>query len=90
MNQDLILVIIVVVLALVAAIAAVGAAMNIEERRRSAGAPVTGFRGVIDRSIGMYFVRRVLRRPIAPDLPPPTDPALSPDEISYRIGVAGA
>jgi hypothetical protein len=54
---------------------------------------VDGARDVIDRSIGMYLLRRVAsRRPIKPT----TDDAelasavLTADEVAYRIGAAGA
>ena len=54
-------------------------------------APSIGVRGALERSIGMYLVRRLTRRPTAgePDtIVPPT--ALTADEVAYRIGVAGA
>ena len=54
---------------------------------------VDGARDVIDRSIGMYLLRRVAsRRPIKPT----TDDAelasavLTADEVAYRIGASGA
>ena len=52
---------------------------------------VDGALDVVDRSIGMYLLRRLTGRPTTSKPPPPDEPAvaLSADEVAYRIGVAG-
>src|SRR6188472_1505221 len=51
---------------------------------------VGGALDVIDRSIGMYVVRRLTgRRTRKPEAPAPPV-VLSADQVAYRIGAAGA
>jgi hypothetical protein len=53
--------------------------------------PFDGIRGVIDRSIGMYVIRRLAGRIVKPPPEPlPPSAALSADEVAYRIGTPGA
>ena len=52
--------------------------------------PFDGIRGVIDRSIGMYVIRRLAGRIVKPPPEPlPPSAALSADEVAYRIGTPG-
>ncbi|HEU0236988.1 MAG TPA: hypothetical protein VFR14_11170, partial [Candidatus Limnocylindrales bacterium] len=75
-----------------ATLVVVGLALYFLRRRR----PVAALWGVVDRSIGMWIVRRLTGRPdpVAArprsdgEAPPETLPAA--DEIAYRIGVPGA
>jgi hypothetical protein len=52
---------------------------------------VDGALDVVDRSIGMYVLRRLTGRPTSGKPPTSDEPAvaLSADEVAYRIGVAG-
>jgi hypothetical protein len=52
---------------------------------------VDGALDVVDRSIGMYVLRRLTGRSTSPKPPPSDEPAvvLSAEEVAYRIGVAG-
>jgi hypothetical protein len=48
-------------------------------------------RDVIDRSIGVFLIRKLTRRPTAPPEEPTIPPTpLTADEVAYRIGVTGA
>jgi len=70
----------------------VGMVLYLLRRRR----PVATLWAVVDRSIGMWIVRRLAGRPdpgaarLRSDGEAPTDALPAPDEIAYRIGVPGA
>jgi hypothetical protein len=79
-------------IAVPAAVVAVGLALYLARRRR----PVAALWAVVDRSIGMWIVRRLTGRPDpasarpGPDVAIPSDQVPAADEIAYRIGVPGA
>jgi hypothetical protein len=90
----------IVVVAVVAVVGLVGLAIAFRaaSARRASRAeaarppgPLEGAADVIDRSIGMYAVRKLTGRPTAPpeDLAPSTK-NLTADEVAYRIGVPDA
>ena len=95
MNLELII----VSLAAIAVVGLVGLSLTVGDapvaRRRPNHAhrpgPFEGALDVIDRSIGMYLVRRLTGRPTTrpSDHIGPTTP-LTSDEVAYRIGVADA
>jgi hypothetical protein len=76
-------------IAVPAAVVAVGLALYLARRRR----PVAALWAVVDRSIGMWIVRRLTGRPDpasarpGPDVAIPSDQVPAADEIAYRIGV---
>lgn len=91
MNLELI----VVIAAAVAVVGLVGLSLTVRDApvARNPGephghGPFEGALDVIDRSVGLYIVRRVSGRPTArpADLVEPTTP-LTADEVAYRIGV---
>lgn len=94
MNLELI----VVIIAAVAVVGLVGLSLTVgdapvarkpsEPQRHG---PFEGAMDVIDRSIGMYLVRRLTGRPTTrPADPVGPTPPLTTAEVAYRIGVAGA
>ena len=95
MNQQLIVAIlgIIVVVGLVGLLVTVRSAPKPSPRLAADArpGPFDGIRGVIDRSIGMYLIRRLAGRIVKPPPEPlPPSAALSVDEVAYRIGTPGA
>ncbi len=91
------LALIVIVITVVAVVGLVG--LTITVRRQSATrsdhahepGPLDGAMDVVDRSVGMYLLRRLSRQPTSGDAEPEEPPEiLSADEVAYRIGVADA
>ena len=90
--QLIIVILIVAAVGVVALVAWVSTLRDVTgASRRDAPGSLDGARDVVDRSIGVYILRRLTGRPTEPPIEEgPAASALTADEVAYRIGAPGA